>query len=213
MSHGIDFPHLADETRRIWDQNARWWDARMGEGNDWHDRLIAPAVQKLLNLQREELVLDLACENGLFARALAQQGARVLATSAPNFSNVRGFGAPAVAIISNTGCSILRIPVSSLYSARSDSMPPFAIWPSWIWLSSLRCWRRRFYLGLAPETGIDIPGQPERHYYFYRPLSALFSACFAEGFVVDGFEEPGSEIILIRRIHTILRSRRSSRCV
>jgi ubiquinone/menaquinone biosynthesis C-methylase UbiE len=51
----------------------------MGEGNDWHNRLIAPAVQRLLDLRPGEVVVDLACGNGLFARALTQQGGRVLA--------------------------------------------------------------------------------------------------------------------------------------
>src|ERR1700680_4391049 len=52
-----DFPDLAGESRDIWDQNARWWDARMGEGNDWHRLLIAPAVEKLLCVQPGERVL------------------------------------------------------------------------------------------------------------------------------------------------------------
>jgi hypothetical protein len=56
-----DFPDLAGESRDIWDQNARWWDARMGEGNDWHRLLIAPAVEKLLGVQPGERVLELAC--------------------------------------------------------------------------------------------------------------------------------------------------------
>ena len=76
---GVDFPELARESQRIWDKNARWWDARMGEGNDWHNRLIAPTVKRLLDLHAGEDVVDLACGNGLLARALAQQGARVLA--------------------------------------------------------------------------------------------------------------------------------------
>jgi hypothetical protein len=46
------------------------------------------------------------------------------------------------------------------------------------------------YLGLAPEPGIGILGQPAPHYYFNRPLSVLLSACFGAGFVLDGFEEP-----------------------
>lgn len=79
MSARVDFPELAAESQRIWNQNARWWDERMGEGNDWHKRLIAPAVERLLDLHPGEVVLDLACGNGLFARAFAQRGARVLA--------------------------------------------------------------------------------------------------------------------------------------
>ena len=38
--------------------------------------------------------------------------------------------------------------------------------------------------------GLGILGQPVPHYYFHRPLSVLLAACFAAGFVVDGFEEP-----------------------
>jgi hypothetical protein len=45
-----DFPDVAEECRGIWDQNAHWWDAGMGEGNDWHRLLIAPAAEKLLGV-------------------------------------------------------------------------------------------------------------------------------------------------------------------
>src|SRR5262249_39531489 len=75
----VDSPELAGESRDIWDENARWWDARMGEGNDWHRLMIAPAVEKLLAVQRGERVLELACGNGQFARWLASMGARVVA--------------------------------------------------------------------------------------------------------------------------------------
>ena len=51
----------------------------MGEGNDWHQMLIAPTVEKLLAVRPGERVLDLACGNGQFARRLAFMGARVLA--------------------------------------------------------------------------------------------------------------------------------------
>ena len=74
-----DFPELARESRDIWDQNARWWDAKMGEGNHWHLSLIAPAVERLLSVQPGERVLELACGNGQFARRLAYLGAHVLA--------------------------------------------------------------------------------------------------------------------------------------
>jgi SAM-dependent methyltransferase len=74
-----DFPDLAGDSRDIWDQNARWWDARMGEGNDWHRSLIAPAVERLLGINPGERVLEVACGNGQFARRLASMGARVVA--------------------------------------------------------------------------------------------------------------------------------------
>jgi 2-polyprenyl-3-methyl-5-hydroxy-6-metoxy-1,4-benzoquinol methylase len=76
---GLDFPELASESRRIWNENARWWDARMGEGNDWHKRLIAPVVERLLGLRSTDTIVDLACGNGLLARAMALRCAHVLA--------------------------------------------------------------------------------------------------------------------------------------
>src|SRR2546425_2592598 len=75
----VDFPDLAGGSRDIWDQNASGWDARMGEGNDWHRVLIAPAVERLLGVQPGERVLELACGNGQFARRLASLGAQVVA--------------------------------------------------------------------------------------------------------------------------------------
>src|SRR5437899_6093187 len=74
-----DFPELAEESRNIWDQNARWWDGKMGEGNDWHRLLIAPAVERLLGIGPGERVLEVACGNGQFARRLASLGAWVVA--------------------------------------------------------------------------------------------------------------------------------------
>lgn len=46
------------------------------------------------------------------------------------------------------------------------------------------------YIHPRTQKGIGIVGQPEPHYYFHRPLTALLDACFAAGFVMDGIEEP-----------------------
>jgi SAM-dependent methyltransferase len=75
----MDFPELNTETRQIWEQNGPWWDANMGEGNTWHLSLIAPATERLLAIQDDDRVLDLACGNGQFARRLASLGAQVIA--------------------------------------------------------------------------------------------------------------------------------------
>ena len=75
-----EFADLNQAARDIWDRNAAFWDERMGEGNRWHRLLIAPAQERLLALQRDELVLDIACGNGQFARHMARLGARVVAS-------------------------------------------------------------------------------------------------------------------------------------
>ncbi|MFC2108383.1 class I SAM-dependent methyltransferase [Candidatus Bipolaricaulota bacterium] len=67
-----------DPVRSAWEQNAKWWSDRFGEGNNFHLQLVAPSVEKLLAIQPGEQVLDIACGNGAFSRRLADLGARVL---------------------------------------------------------------------------------------------------------------------------------------
>jgi 2-polyprenyl-3-methyl-5-hydroxy-6-metoxy-1,4-benzoquinol methylase len=71
---------LNEETRKIWDQNAAFWDERMGDGNDFQSLLVAPASERLLNLQPGEQVLEISCGNGVFARHIARLGVQILAT-------------------------------------------------------------------------------------------------------------------------------------
>jgi len=66
-----DVQRANEETRTAWEGNAAYWDERMGEGNDFVNVLIWPAVQRLLELQPNWRVLDAACGNGLYARRLA----------------------------------------------------------------------------------------------------------------------------------------------
>jgi 2-polyprenyl-3-methyl-5-hydroxy-6-metoxy-1,4-benzoquinol methylase len=72
---------LNDEGRQLWDLKAEFWDNLHGdEGNQFHRKLIGPAVERLLALQAGERVVDIACGSGVMARRLAQLGGRVTAT-------------------------------------------------------------------------------------------------------------------------------------
>jgi len=77
--HNGEFPEHADENRRIWDANARWWDDQIGDGNDFQVLLIEPATERLLDPRRGDTILDVACGAGRFARRIAELGARVVA--------------------------------------------------------------------------------------------------------------------------------------
>jgi ubiquinone/menaquinone biosynthesis C-methylase UbiE len=68
-----------DEVKNIWNTNAKFWDSRMGEGNDFHKMLIEPTQLRLLNIKEGDKILDVACGNGQFARKMAELGANVTA--------------------------------------------------------------------------------------------------------------------------------------
>jgi 2-polyprenyl-3-methyl-5-hydroxy-6-metoxy-1,4-benzoquinol methylase len=48
----------------------------------------------------------------------------------------------------------------------------------------------RKYLTQEAGRSVGLLNQPEPHFFFHRPLSAIFAACFSAGFVIDGVEEP-----------------------
>lgn len=71
-------PKPATVTSTGWDHVAAWYDKLVGEGqSDHHSAVIVPGALRLLDLQRGERLLDVACGEGVLARAAAQLGARV----------------------------------------------------------------------------------------------------------------------------------------
>jgi len=82
LAAGKETPALArlnEKVRDVWERNAHFWDAYMGEGRDFQNLLLGPATERLLQLQPGEVVLDIACGNGGFSRRMAGLGAEVTA--------------------------------------------------------------------------------------------------------------------------------------
>ena len=75
-----NWSNTTDESRKRWEENAQYWDERMGEhSNRFHREIIRPATEKLLALSPGERVLDIACGNGNFSRRMAEMGVTVTA--------------------------------------------------------------------------------------------------------------------------------------
>jgi ubiquinone/menaquinone biosynthesis C-methylase UbiE len=94
---------------RPWEENAAFWDAQMGDaGNDFHVRLVRPAVERMLGQVEGRRVLDVACGNGLFARRLAELGARVTAAdvSQAMLEHARRRGTAQTAAIDYRRCDV-----------------------------------------------------------------------------------------------------------
>ncbi|HEV3260682.1 MAG TPA: class I SAM-dependent methyltransferase [Gemmataceae bacterium] len=232
-----DRPELTAKTQAIWDQNAAWWDDKIGEGNAFQQQLVGPATERLLEVRPGENVLDLACGNGLFSRRLAQLGGRVLACDfSPSFlerararttehadrieyrlvdvtdkQQLLGLGERR---FDAAVCGMALMDIATV-TPLMESLPVLlkpggrfvfsVLHPCFNSSGCTMVMEREEregelrtthavkvtrYLALGPEKGIGIVGQPAAHYYFHRPLSVLFTACFEAGFVLNGLEEP-----------------------
>jgi len=237
MSDG-EFQALNAEVREIWDKNADYWNQRMGDGNEFHRTLIAPAQERLLNLSPGEKVLDIGCGNGQFTRRMAELGAQVLAldisprmieharaksTEYPDRIEYRVVDATDRAALIALGartfdaavCTMAMMDMASidpLLSSLSALLKPagrfvFSVVHPCFNSSGIRLVAEEAtsdagalvtrysvaiseYIHPRPAKGVAMRDQPVAQYYFDRPISVLFDACFSRGFVLDGLAEP-----------------------
>ena len=56
-----------EESKKIWEENAQFWDNAMGdESNEFHREVVRPKVTELLSPNPADYILDIACGNGVF---------------------------------------------------------------------------------------------------------------------------------------------------
>ena len=230
----------SEDVRRPWEENARWWDAYYQEGNSFQRTLIGPTTERLLELKPGDVVLDIACGNGAFARRMAEIGAHVVGF---DFSSTfiecarERTGERNDRIDYHVLDATDREALLGLGERRFDAavctmaiMDMAEIEPLAETLPKLLADRGRFvfsilhpcfnnnacrmtleeeardgrlvvtpaikvvrYANPFASEGIGIRGQPVPQIYFHRPLGLLLRTFFREGFVLDGFEEPGFE--------------------
>jgi len=61
-----------------WGEFANWYDELLKEEGTYQKELILPNLLRLLEIKKGELVVDLACGQGFFAREFQKTGARVV---------------------------------------------------------------------------------------------------------------------------------------
>lgn len=68
-------PKNTDSTS--WGEVAAWYDEMLADKNTFQLKVILPNLTRLMAIKKGEMVLDLACGTGFFARAWKKQGAQV----------------------------------------------------------------------------------------------------------------------------------------
>ena len=61
-----------------WSDAADWYDQLVGDaGSEYHQKVVLPGVMRLLAVQKNDAVLDVACGQGVLCRLLQSSGAEV----------------------------------------------------------------------------------------------------------------------------------------
>src|SRR3989338_9547159 len=67
-------------TPTSWGKVAEWYDETVEQRGSYQQDLILPNLLRLMEIQKGERILDLACGQGLFARAFYEAGGKVIAS-------------------------------------------------------------------------------------------------------------------------------------
>ncbi|MEE8808541.1 MAG: class I SAM-dependent methyltransferase [Lactimicrobium sp.] len=205
-----------EESRKRWEENAAFWDAAMGDAsNEFHRRAVSPKVTELLQPEKGDYILDIACGNGNYSVYLAAKGIRVTAfdysekmialakkrqaaypdriefcvadaTSRQSMMALRREH-PYTKAVSNM--AIMDIAdIRPLFEAVHDLLVEHGIF---VFSTQHPCFVTRTdkYMTAHSYEGEAILGQPQKQLYFHRSLQDLFNVCFDTGFVIDGFAE------------------------
>lgn len=66
-----------DRTRTSWGHVAEWYDSYMKEEGTYQRDLILPNLLRIMEIKKDDAILDVACGQGFFCREFAGAGARV----------------------------------------------------------------------------------------------------------------------------------------
>lgn len=207
---------LIDNGLEAWEVNAKFWDEQMGDNsNFFHRDIVRPSVEKLLDLKKDDLVLDIACGNGNFSEYMAKLGIQVVAFDySPKMIELakkrrdKFLDKITFSVCDATDYSqLLTLKQNKLFTKAvanmaimdiSDIEPLFkAVYEmlesngSFVFATHHPAFTypNNDYFSSSIDKGIAIEGQPVKHNYYHRSISDIFNCAFKFGFTVNGFYE------------------------
>ena len=205
-----------EESKKIWEENAQFWDNAMGdESNEFHREVVRPKVTELLSPNPADYILDIACGNGNYSSYLAQRGASVVAfdyskkmielakrrqsqyakqiefcvadaTDRKSILELKRNRAFTKAV---SNMAIMDITdIEPLLMAVYELLQESGIF---VFATQHPCFVTLTEKYMTPHSYYDIAieGQPEEQIYYHRSIQDIFNLCFRAGFVIDGFYE------------------------
>ena len=205
-----------EESKKIWEKNAQFWDNAMGDkSNEFHRDVVRPKVTELLSPNSTDYILDIACGNGNYSSYLAQKGALIVAfdyskkmielaekrqsqyakqiefcvADATNRESILALkrNQPFTKAVSNM--AIMDIAdIDPLFRTVYELLDENGIF---VFATQHPCFVTLTEKYITPHNyyGIAIEGQPEEQIYYHRSIQDIFNLCFSARFVIDGFFE------------------------
>ncbi len=208
--------YSVEESKKIWDENAEFWDMYMSDdSNDFHRNTVRPKVTELLNIQKDDYILDIACGNGNYSAFLAQHNIPVLAfdysdkmielarkrrekykslveftvadaTDAESLKRLRR-KRPFTKAVS---CMALMdiADLSVLFNSVYNLLDKNGIF---VFATQHPCFVTGTERYMTPYGyyEVAIENQPKKQCCYHRSMQDLFAYCFNAGFSVNGFYE------------------------
>ena len=202
-----------------WEANAAYWDDYMGnESNFFHNDLVRPKTDELLQLTKDDYILDIACGNGNYSAWMAAKGAQVVAFDfSPTMvelakkrrdefaDNIRFYVCDAtdynalIALATHhypkqfnkavANMALMDISnIEPLFKALHDMLSNGG---RFVFSFHHPCFTspNKDYLTPIIHKGVAIEGQPLLQCYFHRSLQDVLNLAFKNGFSLDGFYE------------------------